>query len=263
MKLSIKILPFLAFLALVLWCAPKDVAAKECGSYGGTCRAGCASDEFSAYSLYSDWNSTVADQIKKTEQALDLQPGEVINCNGQGTCCIPKGTEACSHIGYAYYPPADGMAWGCTPLECGDPLSGGTANREYCPSGQKCCKYKVRVGTTTAKPVIIGSPTNISNPLGSTTTLTGAIRRVLTVFLGMVGALAFVVFVYAGVTWMTAGSSDRVKVAKDAMKYAVIGLILIGFSFAITNFIIDALANKGSFSTPATPAPVQEATPLQ
>jgi hypothetical protein len=88
------------------------------------------------------------------------------------------------------------------------------------------------------------------------------INRIITVFLGMVGALAFAVFIYAGVTWMTAGSSDRVQKAKDAMKYAVIGLLLIGLSFAITNFIIGALTNSGSTGT-TSDAQVEPATPQE
>jgi hypothetical protein len=89
-----------------------------------------------------------------------------------------------------------------------------------------------------------GSSVKIENPLGAGTTLYTIINRIIRAFLGMVGALAFAVFVYAGIVWMTAGSSERVQHAKDAMKYAVIGLLMIGFSFAITNFIIDALVRQ-------------------
>ena len=84
----------------------------------------------------------------------------------------------------------------------------------------------------------------LENPIGKGSTLFTVIRNVITFFVGMVGALALGVFVYAGVTWMTAGSSDRIQKAKDAMKYAVIGLALIAFAFAITTFFIDTLTGK-------------------
>ncbi|MFA5936223.1 MAG: pilin [Patescibacteria group bacterium] len=103
-----------------------------------------------------------------------------------------------------------------------------------------------------------GAAPALIDPLGAGTTLYTIINRIIRAFLGMVGALAFAVFVYSGIVWMTAGSSERVQHAKDAMKYAVIGLLMIGFSFAITNFIIDALVRQPT----AVETPVQEAVPL-
>jgi amino acid permease len=86
------------------------------------------------------------------------------------------------------------------------------------------------------------------------------INRIITAFLGMVGAFTFAVFIYAGVTWMTAGSSDRVQHAKDTMKYAVIGLAMIALSYAITLFLIGALTRSASV---APPTPSEAATPVE
>lgn len=264
LKTSIRTALLLAFVAIGCVVGLHQVSAEavQCSKYGGSCKMSCGDDEFSSNSLYENWQNPTL-----TDQALELKPGDAIDCGGQGVCCIPKGNEACSIIGAAFKPPDAGFAWGCTPLVCDSPLNPGIGNkeREYCAGTTTCCRYKVRIGTTESYTVTKGSDTNVSNPLGSVTTLTGAINRVIRVFLGMVGALAFAVFVYSGVVWMTAGSSDRVKTAKDAIKYAAIGLILIGFSYAITNFIVDAFANKGSFAPAGeeAPAAVQEATPLQ
>jgi hypothetical protein len=129
------------------------------------------------------------------------------------------------------------------------------AKAKDCSDLEKCCAVVVNKELTPVK----GSPTDLPNPLGTASFFT-VINRIITAFLGMVGALAFAVFVYAGVTWMTAGSSDRVQRAKDAMKYAVIGLLIIAFAFAITNFIIDALAGPASVATPGQSA--QEPIPL-
>ncbi len=97
-----------------------------------------------------------------------------------------------------------------------------------------------------------GSSTDLPDALG-TNSLFVIINRIITAFLGMVGAFTFAVFIYAGVTWMTAGSSDRVQHAKDTMKYAVIGLAMIALSYAITLFVIGALTRPASVQS--TPAP--------
>jgi hypothetical protein len=101
-----------------------------------------------------------------------------------------------------------------------------------------------------------GSSMDLPDALG-TSSLFVIINRIITAFLGMVGAFAFAVFIYAGVTWMTAGSSDRVQHAKDTMKYAVIGLAMIALSYAITLFVIGALTRPASVDT--TPQPEAQA----
>jgi hypothetical protein len=124
-----------------------------------------------------------------------------------------------------------------------------------------CCVKPDAAGTTAAPKATKGSPTTLTNELGEGATLFTVINRVIKAFLGMVGALALAVFVYAGVLWMTAGSSDRVKDARSAMKNAVIGLALIGFSYVITTFFINALTGAGGGASKpatqdyATPAP--------
>ena len=69
----------------------------------------------------------------------------------------------------------------------------------------------------------------------------------------VVGALALGVFVYAGVLWMTAGSSDRVQKAKDALKYAVIGLFMIAFAYSISAFFFSTLAGGGAAKKAVVP----------
>jgi hypothetical protein len=73
----------------------------------------------------------------------------------------------------------------------------------------------------------------LKDPLGGVGIL-GIVNRAVNTFLGVLGALALLVFIYAGVVYMTAGgAADRVKHAVDTMKYAMIGLALIIFSYAI------------------------------
>ena len=87
-----------------------------------------------------------------------------------------------------------------------------------------------------------GSPTTISNPLGANADIPTLIGRVISTFLGMVGVISLLVFVAAGVRYLTAGGSETaVTQAKDAMKYAFIGITIILFAYVITNFFFQAL----------------------
>lgn len=115
--------------------------------------------------------------------------------------------------------------------------------------GVTCCITKPPEQPETSSPAdsatssgATGSSSKLTDPLGGANIYV-IINRLVTTFLGVVGALALAVFVYAGVMWMTAGSSDRVKKAKDSMKYAIIGLAMIGFSYAIVSFFMDSLTN--------------------
>ena len=85
-----------------------------------------------------------------------------------------------------------------------------------------------------------GSSMTLYDPLQGAT-LTQVIGKLISTFLGFVGAIALLVFVYAGVMYMTGGSSDRIKTAVDTMKYAILGLAIIMFAYVITSFYFKAL----------------------
>ena len=168
--------------------------------------------------------------------------------------------------------------------ECESPGVGGTC-RLYCNKDENevgtcsdanfqvtCCSKKTipvggsltpgspdaagtSAGTPAAAKTTAGSPMTLTNPLcpaanPNCVTLNALIGRFVAAFIGMVGALALLVFVYAGIMYMTAGSSDRVKQARDTMKYAVIGLALIIFAYALTSFFFNALSSSPPGATP-------------
>ena len=85
--------------------------------------------------------------------------------------------------------------------------------------------------------------TNPLDPLKTgTVDLPVIFGRVISAFLGMVGALSLLVFVYAGVTYLTAaGEEKRVTKAKDTMKYALIGLFLIMSAYVLASFYFTVL----------------------
>lgn len=68
------------------------------------------------------------------------------------------------------------------------------------------------------------------------------IARVIRVFLGLTGVILTALVVYAGYLYMTAqGVPAQIEKAKNIIKNAVIGLVIIFSSFAITTWILNAL----------------------
>ncbi|MFH1047914.1 MAG: hypothetical protein V1738_06450 [Patescibacteria group bacterium] len=68
------------------------------------------------------------------------------------------------------------------------------------------------------------------------------IGRIINVALGLLGMVLLVLIIYGGFLWMTAqGNSDQVDKAKQIMTNAVIGLVIIMASYAIANFVFDAI----------------------
>lgn len=68
------------------------------------------------------------------------------------------------------------------------------------------------------------------------------IGNVIKVVLGVIGTVALVMFVYGGISWMTAGGNpEQVNKAKNTLIWATLGLVLIFLSYAIVYFIISKL----------------------
>lgn len=68
------------------------------------------------------------------------------------------------------------------------------------------------------------------------------VMNIVRIFLGFIGIIAIILVIYAGFLWMTsAGNEEKISKAKEIMKNAVIGLIIILSAFAIVSFIIAAL----------------------
>lgn len=83
----------------------------------------------------------------------------------------------------------------------------------------------------------VGQAVTLYNPLGTTDVPT-LIGKVLSVVIGVIGAIALAIFIYGGFLWMTsAGDSKNVEKGKNAMVYAVLGLIVIFSASTVMNFI--------------------------
>lgn len=68
------------------------------------------------------------------------------------------------------------------------------------------------------------------------------IGNIIKTVMAILGIIVVVLIVFAGFQWMTArGDSGVIDTAKDTIRNAVIGLILIFLAYAITGFVINAI----------------------
>ena len=74
------------------------------------------------------------------------------------------------------------------------------------------------------------------------TDVRGFIGNIIKTMFFIVGVLAVIVIIFAGVTFvMSAGYSQTIQKAKTTIIYAVIGLIVSILSYAIVNFVVSSL----------------------
>ncbi len=71
------------------------------------------------------------------------------------------------------------------------------------------------------------------------------VGNIIQVVLSILGVILVVIVLYAGFLWMTAGGDEKkVDKAKDWMKNAVIGLVIIMSAYAITSYVITKLVES-------------------
>jgi hypothetical protein len=76
----------------------------------------------------------------------------------------------------------------------------------------------------------------------SDTTLGEKIGDVVRVMLFGVGAISVIMIIYSGILYViSAGSSEKIKKAKDTIKYSIVGLVISILAYAIVNFVIGSL----------------------
>lgn len=99
------------------------------------------------------------------------------------------------------------------------------------------------------------------DPLGGAD-ITDIVRRLITAALGLVGGLFFVMFLWGGFQYMTAGGDGaQVKSARTVLSNAVIGIIIVGVSYALVASIITAL-DKGTQPPPSSQPSGPPAVPV-
>ncbi len=76
------------------------------------------------------------------------------------------------------------------------------------------------------------------------TDLLTIIGRIISAFLGILGVICLILFIYAGAIWMTAGGDDKkVDKAKKILINAVVGLVITLSAYAISTFILNLLGD--------------------
>ena len=77
-------------------------------------------------------------------------------------------------------------------------------------------------------------------------TIGGVIATVIKAVLGFLGIIFVIIIIINGFKWMTAGGNeDQVKEAKQSIKNATIGLIIVLMAYSITHFVFEALSQAG------------------
>ncbi len=84
-----------------------------------------------------------------------------------------------------------------------------------------------------------GCPADLFGP-------TGAFRQITNTILYIVGIIAVIMLIIGGIKYViSGGDSKKVTDAKNTVLYAIIGLVIAVFAYAIVNFVISALPNSG------------------
>lgn len=87
---------------------------------------------------------------------------------------------------------------------------------------------------------------------GEITDPSSTVTNVVNIILWFVGILSVIMIIFGGIKYATsAGDSGKVTSAKNTIMYAVIGLIVAIFAYAIVNFVISG--GNNSLFTPGNP----------
>jgi hypothetical protein len=70
----------------------------------------------------------------------------------------------------------------------------------------------------------------------------GTILGIIATILGLIAIVAVIVIIIAGIMYIFSfGDEDATRRARNTVVYAVVGLIVIGISIVVVNFVIDAI----------------------
>lgn len=87
----------------------------------------------------------------------------------------------------------------------------------------------------------LGKNTGLGN---ETSDLKGTVANIINIVLGFLGIIAVIMVLMGGFKWMMAGGNeDEVKQARERIKNAVIGLVIVFASYIITNFAVNQLSD--------------------
>ncbi|QQS60423.1 hypothetical protein IPN41_00340 [Candidatus Falkowbacteria bacterium] len=85
---------------------------------------------------------------------------------------------------------------------------------------------------------------DIAAPYSPTTTvpLEQRVGEIISIFLGFLGVIFLILMIYAGFNWMTAGGEEeQITKARNTIRAAIIGLLIVISAYALSVFIIERL----------------------
>lgn len=207
------------------------------------------------FSEIDGWNSTYADCHEPLNSIKGSWPNACSFCfckfksvAGLNATCVGKTTMAhatsaapancqsmCATLGLDFDSLADNYGDRCdyrSSNGCSAPLNSKGTGCDATLSNAALLKERV---------MMRGSVVTLPLPL-SNISIPGLIGRVLNAVLGVVGAVALLMFVWGGFQWMTAaGNTDQMAKAKKTLVWATLGLVAIFGSYAILSFVINAI----------------------
>jgi hypothetical protein len=91
---------------------------------------------------------------------------------------------------------------------------------------------------------------------GYGSSIPGILGTLIGSVLALIGIVFFILVVYGGFMWMTAGGNqDTVKKAINTIVSAAIGLIVVLAAYAITTFALGAIGGSSVGGNPPSPSP--------
>ena len=85
-----------------------------------------------------------------------------------------------------------------------------------------------------------GAPDNVTED-------DGLIKKVVNLLLWAIGIISVIMIIIGGIRYATSnGDSNQVSAAKNTIMYAVIGLVIAIFAYAIVNFVLFQTAGIGA-----------------
>ncbi len=90
---------------------------------------------------------------------------------------------------------------------------------------------------------------NVAGPYSPQTAvpLEDRIGDIIGIFLSFLGVIFLILMLHAGYNWMTAaGDEEKITKAKDTIRAAIIGLIIIVAAYALSIFVIESIWGSAS-----------------
>ena len=130
------------------------------------------------------------------------------------------------------------LVWAKCKCTCQDdpPSSSVVADQSECNS---FCDNIIGYGPGTCKQ-IGDDKDELDNPLG-TSTIQGVVGQIIKAFLGIIGTVSLVMFIYGGMLMLTsAGAAEKIKKGQQTLVWASLGILIIFASYAILKFVFSA-----------------------